>query len=105
MQPNCLEDLISPFVSPGPNYSYGTDAGSNKDFQTNTSVVRSVPPVSQTYSTPALVWTLVHNLGYNPEVSVNDSSGNEMISDVQSTDVNTVVVTHLTATTGVILAR
>lgn len=47
--------------------------------------------------TPALVWTIVHNLGFFPNISVVDSGGNEVEGVVRYIDQNTVEVTFTAA--------
>lgn len=41
---------------------------------------------------PAATWTIIHNLGFRPNVSVVDSAGTEVIGEVSYPDVNTVVI-------------
>jgi hypothetical protein len=48
-------------------------------------------------TTPASTWTIVHNLGYYPNVTVTDSSHREVVGEVVYTDVNTVTVTFTSA--------
>jgi len=42
-------------------------------------------------------WTVVHNLGFKPNVSVFDSAGSEVEGDIEHVDVNTVVLTFTAA--------
>jgi len=44
-------------------------------------------------ATPSAVWTVVHNLGYFPNVSVVDSANSLVIGDVSYTDNNTLTLT------------
>jgi len=39
------------------------------------------------------VWTIVHNLGFRPNIAVFDSAGNEVEGDIAHPDVNTVILT------------
>lgn len=48
----------------------------------------------------AAVWTVPHNLGRHPSVSVTDHLGNLVIADTQYIDTNIVQITHGTAMTG-----
>jgi len=43
--------------------------------------------------TPSNTWTVVHNLGYYPNVAVVDSGGDQVQGLVTYADVNTVVIT------------
>lgn len=45
-----------------------------------------------TQSTPSAVWTIIHNLGKRPAVTVIDSGGNEWQSAVEHISVNQCVV-------------
>lgn len=40
--------------------------------------------------TPSVTWTVVHNLGYHPNLTVVDSGGTEVIGSVTYIDINTV---------------
>lgn len=46
-----------------------------------------------TQSTSSSTWTITHNLGYYPAVSVVDSGGNVVIGDVNYISINAVSVT------------
>ena len=50
--------------------------------------------------TPSSVWTIDHNLGRHPAVTVQDINGEEIIADVQHTSLNQIVITHNTSITG-----
>lgn len=50
-----------------------------------------------TQNSPATTWTIVHNLGYNPNVAVVDSSGSEVEGDIKYLDDATVQVTFQAA--------
>lgn len=41
-------------------------------------------------ATPATTWTVIHNLGFRPNVAIVDSAGTEVIGDVDYLDDNTV---------------
>lgn len=45
-------------------------------------------------------WTVNHNLGKFPTPTVVDTSGNELVSNIQHTSVNQLIVTHSVATSG-----
>lgn len=47
-----------------------------------------------TQAVPAAVWTVAHNLGKRPSVSVTDHLGNAVLPDVKYVDANVVQVTH-----------
>jgi hypothetical protein len=49
---------------------------------------------------PAATWTINHNLGKKPAVSVTDSAGSEVVGDVTYLDLNTVVVSFAAAFAG-----
>jgi len=44
-------------------------------------------------ATPQAIWTVTHNLGFYPNVSVVDSSGREVVGEINYIDVNTVQLT------------
>lgn len=41
----------------------------------------------------AAVWTITHNLGYHPQVTIVDSAGSEVMGDIAYLDINTVRAT------------
>ena len=49
---------------------------------------------------PAEVWTIQHNLGKHPSVTVADSAGSVVMGDVEYLDRNTVRVTFMAAFAG-----
>lgn len=51
-------------------------------------------------SSPQTIWTIVHNLGKNPSISVVDSSGNVVEGSYQYIDVNTIQITFSAAFSG-----
>ncbi len=53
-----------------------------------------------TQGTPASVWTITHGLGYQPAVTVTDSTGDEVEGDLAYPDANTVVITFSAAFSG-----
>jgi hypothetical protein len=59
------------------------------------------PPLFPAYrhmqATPATVWTVIHNLGFRPNVTVVDSGGTEVIGNVHYVDDNTVQLTFSAA--------
>lgn len=52
------------------------------------------------HGTLEAVWTIAHGLGYNPNVSIEDSGGSDVIGEVSYPDLNTVVVAFLVPITG-----
>lgn len=48
-------------------------------------------------ATASATWTVVHNLGYYPNVAVVDSAGSEVIGEISYLDVNTVEITFANA--------
>jgi len=50
--------------------------------------------------TAAEVWTIQHNLGYNPNATVLDSSGAVVEGDIQYPDENTIILTFVGAISG-----
>jgi hypothetical protein len=50
---------------------------------------------------PATVWTIVHNLGFRPQVSVVDSANIVVEGDYSYPDANTMVLTFSSAFSGV----
>jgi UDP-3-O-[3-hydroxymyristoyl] glucosamine N-acyltransferase len=55
----------------------------------------AIKPNSYTHdqAVPAATWTIKHNLGYHPNVTVVDSSDRVVIGDVTYVDENTVIAT------------
>jgi hypothetical protein len=66
---------------------WATPAGSDKNYVHN-------------QVTAAPNWTVVHNLGKYPAISVVDTGGNMIIPDVTYVDVNTVALAFAGATSG-----
>lgn len=59
-------------------------------------VLNFVLPVSGSYahtqSVSSATWTITHNLGYRPAVSVVDSGGNYVVGDVNYVSVNSLTI-------------
>ena len=59
-------------------------------------VLNFVLPVSGNYthtqSVSSATWTITHNLGYRPAVSVVDSGGNHVVGDVNYVSVNALTI-------------
>lgn len=53
-----------------------------------------------TQGTPATTWSIFHNLGKYPSVSVVDSSNNEVVGDVNYNSANQVTITFSAAFSG-----
>lgn len=47
--------------------------------------------------TPATVWTVVHNLGYRPNVLVKDSAGTTQLGETDHVSINELTITFLAA--------
>lgn len=63
-----------------------------------TSVPETVPiSYRHVQSTPAAVWTITHNLGFQPNATVVDSAGTEVIGDLDYVDDHTVRITFSAA--------
>ena len=54
-----------------------------------------------TQAVAASVWSIAHNLGYNPNVATFDNSGNECKGEITHTDLNNLTVSFNTSFTGV----
>jgi hypothetical protein len=65
--------------------------------------IQGPPGSSFTFAqtSPAAVWTIVHNLGLFPSVTVVDSAGTLIEGDLAFPDMNTVTVTFSAAFSGV----
>ena len=50
--------------------------------------------------TPSASWTITHNLGKMPAVTIVDSAGNKVIGEIQYIDLNTVVLSFSAAFAG-----
>lgn len=55
---------------------------------------------THTQAVPASVWTVAHNLGKRPAVTVVDSSGREVEGDVQHGSATTLTITFSAAFSG-----
>jgi len=53
-----------------------------------------------TQGTAAPNWTVVHNLGHYPAVTVMDTGDNQLIPDMRYVDINTVALAFGSATSG-----
>ena len=65
----------------------------------------TTPPagqVTQTQDTPALVWTVNHNLNCRPEVSVVDSAGTLIEGAVKYLTLNSLTISFVVATSGTV---
>lgn len=49
---------------------------------------------------PATTWSITHSLAKFPSINVVDSSGHEIITDIQYIDANNIEVNFITATAG-----
>lgn len=58
-------------------------------------------PFSYTQSVPAEVWTIAHNLGRIPAVTVTGSGGSPVIGDVQNLNLNVVRISFKLAISGI----
>ena len=61
---------------------------------------RGVPQYIHTQTAPATTWTIQHNLGRYPSVTVVDSGNSEVIPNITYVDQNTVTATFGSATSG-----
>ena len=83
-----------------------TQSGNNGKFLTTNGTTASwaAVPVATTYihdqGVAANTWTIQHNLNKYPSVTIVDSSGNEIITDVTYTDLNNVTITMTAAFKG-----
>ena len=64
----------------------------------------SLVRVDHGQSTPAVTWTVNHNLGRRPHTEVYDPAGQLLLADVEHPDVNTVVITHAEPAAGSVVA-
>lgn len=68
----------------------------------------SIPTVgagyTHTQSIASAVWTINHNLGYVPNVRVEDSAGTVVEGDIDVVDVNTLTITFSAAFGGIAYA-
>ena len=53
-----------------------------------------------TQNTVSSTWSITHNLGFKPNVTTEDSAGTVIEGSIAYPDVNTVVLTFSTATSG-----
>lgn len=53
---------------------------------------------------PAATWLVAHNLGYFPHITILDSSGEVVLTDIHHADVNSAVLTFASPTTGKAIA-
>jgi hypothetical protein len=86
--PNATLDLadITPAITPVTTYSYATQQYLNDQLLTGTTF-------SFNQESPTATWSITHNLGYKPAVSVVDTSDTVVVGDIDYTDLNVLVVT------------
>lgn len=51
-------------------------------------------------ATASSEWTVVHNLGYYPNVTVKDSTGRKVMTDIQDIDINSLKIISAAAFAG-----
>lgn len=88
--PQLILDVVPPteiFISIAPAIIVDTGSGSTTTF-------------TWTQSIPLAVWTIPHNLGRYPSITVVDTLNNTVYPDVSYTDNNTVQITHGSAFAG-----
>lgn len=51
-------------------------------------------------SVPSSTWTINHNLGYRPNVYVEDTLGRDVVGDISHSSINTVVINFSSAFSG-----
>jgi hypothetical protein len=51
-------------------------------------------------SEPLATWTVTHNLGYEPQVTILMDDGTVVVADIDHTSLNTLVITFPTPYTG-----
>lgn len=61
----------------------------------------ALAPYTHTQSAAAASWLITHNLGRYPQVSVVDTAGDLLLTDVTYTALNSVTVTFAAPTAGV----
>lgn len=82
-----------PVAQPEGHMWWDTDDETTEPFSWNELVDKPTFQYVHDQATPAATWNVVHNLGFFPSVTIVDSSGNEVIGDVQYQDAYTVIVT------------
>jgi hypothetical protein len=74
----------------------GTAAAVNITGVAPSQVLNFVLPISGSYahtqSVSSATWTITHNLGYRPAVSVVDSGGNHVVGDVNYISTNSLTI-------------
>lgn len=85
----------------GTQYPY-TRIFDGSDWREVASSESSTPPLSYTHvqTVASATWTVVHNLGYRPSVTVVDTADTQIIPGVRFVDENSVEVTFTGATAG-----
>ncbi len=61
----------------------------------------STPAYVHTQAVPSATWTIAHNLGWYPNVTVKDSTDRVVVGELAHPDANTVVATFSAAFSGV----
>ena len=64
-------------------------------------VVLGLGTYSFVQATAALIWFIPHNLGYNPNVTVIDSSNRKVLTDIEYTDSNNLKIIVVAAFSGI----
>jgi hypothetical protein len=69
---------------------------------TLTNLSNTVQPVAYTYvqNSPAVLWRIVHNLNFYPNITVIDSGGSQIEGEVNYLDSNSLVLTFTSAFSG-----
>lgn len=86
-------DLEVSFVEENLNVSFGDLVEITNNYDSGANYTHS-------QSTASTTWTITHNLGKNPSVTVIDSGGSYIITDISYTNTNTLVLTFSAALSG-----
>jgi hypothetical protein len=86
-EPQVIEVQVSPIGLPGPQGPQGPPGVSGGSYL-------------HTQSVPATAWTINHNLGYYPNITIVDSSKREVICEIEYVSVNQAIATFAAAFAG-----
>lgn len=103
------ETIVSGYIDPATSHlmlrtragtvmdlgAVGADAGTTVDWSNILNKPTTFQPKTYVHvqDAAAAVWTITHNLGYYPSVTIVDSAGSEVVGDITYPDQNTVTAT------------
>lgn len=86
----------------GPPGPPGPSVADSVEWANVTNKPLSYPSTSYNHQqiAPSAIWTVIHNLGKYPSVTIADSGGNTVVGDVKHESLNKVVISFTAAFAG-----